>query len=372
MVRRQRAFNDQSTDSRLADGQGFGRLFERHLAPLGAFTVSIDGDVVILAQGCHARSRPRMSLSCRLPDPVESSRNTHVRHLPGHRPHQIDNIGVDTSAVLARAVLAHPQSGMILACPADDEIKAIVLHADDDLLDRHADDAFAGGDGRPFRMPGALDVGAEFQQRLPLILAYAAGRRGAERIELVLKPSLLLQALVPAPLELARDRPIVGIDGVISPSSVPSLETRLIERQLDLAALLDVLASTFLKSRQRRFDTERLNALDDLGGDRSVDAKTAEAKTTLSPMVDGSAAAMIARDIAPRSAVGDMQLATAMAAAEQAREQGLSAPYGAPAQKALAVGVVSDQALIPLEGVPANIPLMVVAHQNVSFRPFDR
>jgi hypothetical protein len=29
------------------------------------------------------------------------------------------------------------------------------------------------------------------------------------------KPSLLLQALVPAPLELAHDKPVVGIDGVI-------------------------------------------------------------------------------------------------------------------------------------------------------------
>ena len=55
-----------------------------------------------------------------------------------------------------------------------------------------------------------------------------------------------------------------------------SLEARLLERQLDLSALLGVLASMFLKSRQRRFDAERLNALDDLAGDCGVDAKTAE------------------------------------------------------------------------------------------------
>src|SRR5690348_13432523 len=104
------------------------------------------------------RSRPGMPLSRHLPGPIESSRNAHVRHLSGHRTHQIDNIGVDAPAVLARAVLAHPQSRMILACTADDEIETVVLHAHDDLLDQHADDAFTGGDGRPFRMPGALDV----------------------------------------------------------------------------------------------------------------------------------------------------------------------------------------------------------------------
>ena len=89
----------------------------------------------------------------------------------------------------------------------------------------------------PLRMPGALDVGAEPHERFPLIWSYAVRRRGAERIEFVLKPSLLLQALVPVPLEFARDQPVVGIDGVILPSSVRSLETRLLERQLDLSAL---------------------------------------------------------------------------------------------------------------------------------------
>ena len=220
-------------------------------------------------------------------------------------------------------------------------------------------------------MPGALDVGAEPHERFPLIWSYAVRRRGAERIEFVLKPSLLLQALVPAPLEFARDQPVVGIDGVILPSSVRSLETRLLERQLDLPALLGVLASTFLKSRQSRFDAQRLNALDDFGGDRGIDAKTAEGDAALRPVVEEGALAVIARDVALRSAVSDMQLAPAMAAAEQAGEQGFPSPHGAPARPALAVGVVADQALIPLEGIPADITLMVVADQNVPLRPLD-
>ena len=219
---------------------------------------------------------------------------------------------------------------MILARPADDEIETVILRAHDDLFDQHANDPFARGYGRPFRMPGAFDVSAEPEQRLSLAWSYAIQRRNAERCELILKASLFFQALVPAPLEFARDQTVVGIDGVILPSSVHSLETRLLERQLDLSMLLAVFASSRLKSRQGRFDAERLNALHDLGGDCGVDAKTAEANAALGPVVDGSASAVIARDIALRSAVGDMQLPTAMAAAEQAGEQtpaSLRAPW---------------------------------------------
>ena len=88
-------------------------------------------------------------------------------------------------------------------------------------------------------------------------------------------------------------------------------------------------------------------------------------------MVEESALAMIARDVAFGSAVGDMQLAPAMAATEQAGQQRFAAPHGAAARPALAVGVVADQALIPFEGVPADIALMVVADQNLPFRSLD-
>jgi hypothetical protein len=77
----------------------------------------------------------------------------------------------------------------------------------------------------PSVMPSALDVGAEPEQRLLLAWGYAIRRRGAEHIEFVLKPSLLVQAFVPTPLEFAHDQPVVGIDGVILPSSMQSLET---------------------------------------------------------------------------------------------------------------------------------------------------
>src|SRR5580700_12211046 len=76
------------------------------------------------------------------------------------------------------------------------------------------------GYGRPLRMPSALDVGAEPEQRLAFAWAYAIRGHHAEGIELVLEPSLLFQALVPTPLQLTGDQSVVGIDGVILPSGV--------------------------------------------------------------------------------------------------------------------------------------------------------
>jgi hypothetical protein len=71
-VRRQRAFDNQATNSCWTDGQFLSRLVKRDLATLGAFAFSIDGDVVIAAQRCDSRTRPRMPLGRRLPSPIES------------------------------------------------------------------------------------------------------------------------------------------------------------------------------------------------------------------------------------------------------------------------------------------------------------
>src|SRR5271169_1326676 len=213
--------------------------------------------------------------------------------------------------------------------------------------------------------PSALDVGAEPEQRLAFAWAYAIRGHYAEGIELVLEPSLLFQALVPTPLQFSGNQSVVGIDGVILPSGVRRFETRLLDRQFDLPALLGVFAPARPQSRQRRLDAQRLNTLDHLRGNRTVDTKTAEGDAALHAVVDQGSSAVIARDVTFGPAVGDVQLASAVAATEQPGQQSLSPPHRAAARPALAVGVVVDQALIPLERIPTNIALMVVTDQNL-------
>ena len=54
-----------------------------------------------------------------------------------------------------------------------------------------------------------------------------------------------------------------------------------------------------------------------------------------------------------------------MPAAEQAGEQRFAATHRSAAHEALAVGIVADQALVPLEIHPANVALVVVEDQSL-------
>src|SRR5208282_2041138 len=117
-------------------------------------------------QRSHARARPGLALAGRRSAPVEYGGDRWVRHLSRHRPHQLDDVGVHAPAMLSRAVLAHAQSGVVVAGPTDDEIEAVALHPHDDFLDQHAHDPLSSGGAGPLRMPGALDVDAKPEQLL--------------------------------------------------------------------------------------------------------------------------------------------------------------------------------------------------------------
>src|SRR6266566_148415 len=82
-------------------------------------------------------------------------------------------------------------------------------------------------------------------------------------------------------------------------------------------------------------------------------------------MVHLAAAAVIPADSAARAAVSDVKLATAVTAAKEASEKRFTTAHRSTTHEALPVGVVGDQALIPLELDPRNIPLVVVLDQNV-------
>ena len=79
------------------------------------------------------------------------------------------------------------------------------------------------------------------------------------------------QARVPALLQLGGDEAVVGVDCIVLPPRPDRLVARLLDRQLDLAALLGVLRAPRFHGADRRLDAERLNPLDHLGTDGAVD-----------------------------------------------------------------------------------------------------
>ena len=88
-------------------------------------------------------------------------------------------------------------------------------------------------------------------------------------------------------------------------------------------------------------------------------------------MIVGAAPTMVATGVAVLTGVGDVKFAPTMATAQQASELSLTSAQGTAAHRVLAVGVVRNQAEVPLMVRPAQITLMMVGiNTSQSLRSF--
>src|ERR1700729_4349997 len=58
LVCRKSVFSNQTTDGRGTDRECLSRFVQRRFAALSSFAFAIDRDVMVVAQGCDARTRP--------------------------------------------------------------------------------------------------------------------------------------------------------------------------------------------------------------------------------------------------------------------------------------------------------------------------
>src|SRR5271166_3491161 len=123
----------------------------------------------------------------------------------------------------------------------------------------------------------------------------------------------------------------------------------LLQRQLHLTAFLRHLCSPGGNGVQGRFYAQGLEQPQDLRTHRLIDAQAAKGDASISTVVQVSTLAVIATCFPGRPAVSDVKLTSAVAAAQEAREQRLAASNGASRHQALAVGIIGNQALVPLE-----------------------
>ena len=129
------------------------------------------------------------------------------------------------------------------------------------------------------------------------------------------------ETFVPALLQLGSDQAIIGVDSVVLPTRPARLIACLLDREFDLAPLPGLRHPGRLDRAKGRLHPERLNARDDFRHYRPVDTHAAERNAWRPAMIDVTAATMIAPGVAVRAAIGDVQLATAMAAAEQTGQE---------------------------------------------------
>src|ERR1700730_8772520 len=82
-------------------------------------------------------------------------------------------------------------------------------------------------------------------------------------------------------------------------------------------------------------------------------------------MIELAAPTVVAPRATVLAAVCDVELAATVPAPQQTCQQRLTAPDRPSAHEALAIGVVADQALVPVELSPVNIALVVAIDQNL-------
>jgi hypothetical protein len=111
-------------------------------------------------------------------------------------------------------------------------------------------------------------------------------------------------------------------------------------------------------------DQNEIRTLDPYLGKDPVDAHPAEGDAPRrGEMVEG-AHTLIAMGLP----IADAKLLAASGAAQKTRQQGFAGADGASADEPLAIGVVRDQLLVSLKLGPRNVPLVVVADQNLQLR----
>src|SRR4051794_18054328 len=92
-----------------------------------------------------------------------------------------------------------------------------------------------------------------------------------------------------------------------------------------------------------------------------ISTQAAERDPSLCPMVHASAMAEITASLA---AITHMQLATAVPAAQQTRQEKLPAAHRPFYQRTFAGRIVGDHALVPLELAPRDVSLVPVREQH--------
>src|SRR4051794_15807025 len=132
---------------------------------------------------------------------------------------------------------------------------------------------------------------------------------------LVFEPAHGQETLVPASLKFRRDEAVVRVDGIVLPPRTGGFVARLLEGEFDLAPLFRPRDAARLEGADRGLYAERLKALDHLGADRTINPHAAERDARLAAVIYLGAPAVIAPGAALRAAVGDVELAAAVAAA---------------------------------------------------------
>src|SRR4029079_4010976 len=125
-----------------------------------------------MAEAAHALLRPCIAMSSHNTNAIEQARNLAIRHQSGQLTHERDRVVRNARIVPAGCIqpLLHLELSMAAALPVQDCMNDCAVAAHDDLRDGSAQNALARRSRRGGMRPGALQIGAERYELLPLRL----------------------------------------------------------------------------------------------------------------------------------------------------------------------------------------------------------
>jgi hypothetical protein len=127
------AVGDETAGGGRAERKDPGRLFDRCFAAVGVLAITINGDVVLVAQGANTPPCPAVTPTGRLAGSIEQRGDRLVWHLSRQGTNQVNDFHIGCPSRLAGAIPLHHQAGMVAALPVDDQLQAFADDVDDDL-----------------------------------------------------------------------------------------------------------------------------------------------------------------------------------------------------------------------------------------------
>src|SRR5271168_649591 len=115
------------------------------------------------------------------------------------------------------------------ALPVQDCMNDRAVAAHDDLRDRSAQNTLARRSCRSGMRPGALEIGTEREQLLPLRLSKRRWTPRDHGRDVALDLGNRLQSLVPSALQFAGDEPIGWINSIVLPTGMGNLIAGLLQ-----------------------------------------------------------------------------------------------------------------------------------------------
>ncbi len=254
---RQSAGTDPLGHRRCTDLQHCGGFTEREFCPIAPLPRNVYADFLSVPKCAIAASIPAFPLRRQMATTVQNGRGHSLGLQTCQSAHEFYGVRCRDITMLADADFLQSAASCDPATPPYEKLYFWPLCGDHDLDHQRAHNALLPFGLIPRMRPEAPQLGTEFEECTPLLLAQARSTLCAQCFEFLLEGCLGTQCQIPTPLELGRHESVRSIDCIILPPRPGNLVARLLESEGFLLDAIVLDASLELQSREGSVDSQR-------------------------------------------------------------------------------------------------------------------